>query len=522
SINNPMPNRHNDALFVLIKTLTKAEKRHFQLYAGKNKPNGEILFVQLFNALDKQKIYNEDQLFKKVPGIKKQQLSNIKAHLYKHLLTSLRLLYKQRDPIIELREQMDYARVLYDKGIYSQSLKILSKIKTQAKERQEIILCHEIIEFEKLIESRHITRSLENRAETLSAESYQISRQLFNISSLSAFALQMYGLYLKLGHARNEKDAAMLKDFFDRHLPVTGNENMGFYENIYLYQAYSWYYYTRQDFVMYYRYCQKWVDLFDTFPSQKQADASLYIKAMHNLLTALFYTSSQLRFTKELSTLEKFIKQGAKNFDENIHATAFVYLYTAKINRHFLEGTFKEGLKLVPVINRESEALKLKMDPHRIMVFDYKIACLYFGSGDNHHAIDYLNRIINLHVGSLRADIQCFARILHLIAHYELENYSLVEYLIKSVYHFIARNKDLGQVMEEIMKFLRKNLYANPKELHTAFIDLHDRLIDISQNPFEKRSFLYLDIISWLESKIEGKPVQAVIRKKYLNKVPRF
>jgi len=517
-----MPNRHNDALFVLIKTLTKAEKRHFQLYAGKNKPNGEILFVQLFNAMDKQKIYNEDQLFKKVPGIKKQQLSNLKAHLYKHLLTSLRLLYKQKDPIIELREQMDYARVLYDKGIYNQSLKILARIKVQAKERQEIMLCHETIEFEKLIESRHITRSLENRAELLSAESRQISQQLFNISYLSTFSLRMYGLYLKLGHARDEKDAAMLKNFFEHNLPVAPSRQMSFYEKIYLYQAYCWYYYTLQDFVMYYRYCQKWVDLFAEYPALKQTDPALYIKAMHNLLTAHFYTSNQVRFAKELPALEKFIKQGEAGFDENIQSAAFVYLYTAKINKHFLEGTFKDGLKLVPQINSRIAALRLKIDQHRVMVFYYKIACMYFGNGDNRQAIDYLNKIINLHVGSLRADIQCFARILHLIAHYELENYSLVEFLIKSVYHFIARNKDLGQVMEEIMKFLRKNLYANPKELHAAFINLRERLIALSKNPYEKRSFLYLDIISWLESKIEGKPVQAVIRKKYLNKVPRF
>ena len=32
------------------------------------------------------------------------------------------------------------------------------------------------------------------------------------------------------------------------------------------------------------------------------------------------------------------------------------------------------------------------LDKHRVLVFYYKIACLYFGSGDNEKAIDYLNR----------------------------------------------------------------------------------------------------------------------------------
>jgi hypothetical protein len=436
------------------------------------------------------KSYDEEALFRKAPAIKKQQLSNLKAHLYGHLLTSLRLLYKQKDPVIELREQFDYARVLYDKGLYNQSLRILAKIKPQAQQQQEIMLCHEIIEFEKLIESRHITRSLENRAEALSTESRHISRQLANISYLSNLSLQMYGLYLKLGHARNEKDSVMLKSFFGRNLPDIPPEQMSFYEKIYLYQAYSWYYYTMQDFVMFYRYAQKWVNLFEEYPAVKLADPALYVKAMHNLLTAHFYTSNYKRFTEDLEKLESFVQQHGENFDENTQTSVFVYLYTARINKHFLEGTFEEGLSLVPEISHKIEALTYKIDQHRIMVFYYKIACLYFGSGDNNKAIDYLNKIIHLRVGTLRADIQCFARILHLIAHYELKNYSLVEYLVRSVYHFIAKHKDLGLVMEEIMQFLRKNLYADPQHLHDAFIELKERLVTVSKNPYEKRSFL--------------------------------
>jgi hypothetical protein len=34
-------------------------------------------------------------------------------------------------------------------------------------------------------------------------------------------------------------------------------------------------------------------------------------------------------------------------------------------------------------------------------------------------------------------------------------------------------------------------------------------------HPYERRAFLYLDIISWLESKIDNIPVAQVIRAKY-------
>lgn len=517
-----MPNSQNDALFILIKTLTKAEKRNFQLAFNKNNTKEDVLFIQLFNTLDKMKDYDEEQILKRIPDIKKQQLSNVKAHLYKHLLTSLRLLFKQKDPLIDLREQLDYARVLYSKGLYNQSLKILAKAKTMAEEQEEVMLIYEIIEFEKLIESRHITRSLENRADVLSEESRRIELQLSSTSKLSTLSLRLYGLYLKLGHARDEKDAAMVQSFFEDNKPHLQTQQMSFYERIYLYQAYSWYYYILQDFVMYYRYTQKWVDLFSEYPSLQKTDKDLYIKAMHNLLTAHFYTMNHAKFLIALQELDAFIKTYEESFNENTRTSAFVYFYTARINLHFMEGSFQNGLSLVPELENQIAEHQLKIDQHRVLVFYYKIACLYFGSGDNNKAITYLNKIINLRIGNLRADIQCFARILHLIAHYELENYSLVEYLIKSVYHFIAKNKDLGQVMEEILKFLRKNIYANPKALRNAFIELKEKLEQISKDPYERRSFLYLDIISWLESKIAGIPVQTIINRKFINKEKRI
>ncbi|WP_126247256.1 hypothetical protein [Chitinophaga rhizosphaerae] len=517
-----MSNTQNDALFILIKTLTKAEKRNFQLAFNRDNTKEDVLFIQLFNALDKMKEYDDEQILRRVPDIKKQQLSNIKAHLYKHLLTTLRLLYKTKDALIELREQLDYARVLYNKGLYNQSLKILAKAKVSAREQEEVMLHFEIVEFEKLIETRHITRSLDNRAEELSDESRLINEQLNNVSRLSTLALRMYGLYLKLGHARDEKDTLMLRSFFDTNLPPVQHQQMSFYERIYLYQAYCWYYYILQDFVMYYRYTQKWVDLFSEYPALKDADVDLYIKAMHNLLTAHFHTMNHDKFTEVLQEMENFITEKEESLNENTRTNAFVYLYTGKVNRHFLDGTFSEGLKLVAEVEEKISEHQLTVDQHRVLVFYYKIACLYFGSGDNDNAIVYLNKIIQLKIGNLRADIQCFARILHLIAHYELENYSLVEYLIKSVYHFIAKNKDLSQVMEEILKFLRKNMYANPRALRTAFRDLKGKLEIIAKNPYERRSYLYLDIVSWLESKIEGIPVQEVIQQKFRNKVPRI
>ena len=45
---------------------------------------------------------------------------------------------------------------------------------------------------------------------------------------------------------------------------------------------------------------------------------------------------------------------------------------------------------------------------------------------------------------------------------------------------------------------------------------LHSELKKFEDDPYEKRAFLYLDIISWLESKINNKPVADIIKEKAL------
>lgn len=74
---------------------------------------------------------------------------------------------------------------------------------------------------------------------------------------------------------------------------------------------------------------------------------------------------------------------------------------------------------------------------------------------------------------------------------------------------------DLNSVQEEILKFLRNLSSVRPDYLKKEFIKLRDRLQQIQDQPYQRRAFLYLDIIGWLESKIDGKPIQDIIKQRF-------
>ena len=201
-----MSTRFTDTLFQLIKTLEKAEKRNFKLYIKRSSCNEDLKIIELFDALDKLNEYDEVVLLKRLSSIRKPQLSNTKVHLYKQLLASLRIL-KSTDSIdMQLNEQLDHARIFYNKGLYLQSLKILEKLKEIAKHHNKFNFLTQVISWEKKIETLHITRSMQDRGEQLSSEANEVNTRVEMVAKMSNLALRLYSWYIKNGHARNEKD----------------------------------------------------------------------------------------------------------------------------------------------------------------------------------------------------------------------------------------------------------------------------------------------------------------------------
>ena len=510
-----MSNRSTDILFQLIKSLEKAEKRHFKLYIKRSSSREDLKVIQLFDAIDKGKDYDEKIILKKLPGIEKPQFANLKTHLYKELLASLRLLKSSDSIDLQLHEQLDYARILYNKGLYLQSLKILEKVKGLAKSYHQESFLIQVISLEKKIETLHITRSGEGAADRLTAEANEVNNQRNEITALSNLALQLYQWYVKHGHARNAKDEKGVKQFFKENLQVDIKKTKGFYQLLYLYQSYCWYAFIRQDFLMYYQYGKKWVDLFDRDPLMITVETGHYIKGMHNLLTANFNLRNFKQFDNYLYRFERFTFSKAANRHDNFRMQAFVYLTSARINQHLMKGSFGEGLKLVPAIEAGLEEFDMYIDRHRVLVIQYKTALLYFGNGNYAESIDHLQKIINGPV-DMRIDLQCYARLLHLMAHFEMGNDAIIESLIKSVFRFMSRMENLTMVEEEIFKFIKNNVYESAAKLKPGLKKLLQDIKQFEKNRYETRVFSYLDIISWVESKVYEKQMSEVVHEKYL------
>lgn len=504
-----------DNLFALIKSLSPSEKRQFSLYVGRIEVNTGSKFLNLFKVMSKLKKYDEEEILRST-NITKQQLSNVKAHLYGQILISLRLNPAHQSISIQMREQLDFAYILYRKGLYKQSLKILDKAKSTALQFEEKNIAFEILELEKVIESQYITRSIHNRAEILIKENEELIYLNSIASKLSNLSLQLYGKFLKMGYARTQEESEAIRKFYQDNLPEFEYASLGFREKLWLYKASLWYSFIRQDFLSCFKFSTKWIDLFTEYPHLISIHPVSYLKGNHYLLESLFYLNHTRLFEQTLTKLEDSLRNRNIPDDDNIAALSFLYVYSNKLNLRFMKGEFSNGEQLVEKIEKNIKKFKDRVDEHHVMVFYYKIASLYFGNGQPKKCISYLKKIIGNKTLEIREDLMCFARILNLVAHYEAGlDYHLEKHII-STYKFLIKMNDLHEVQKEMIKFLKHLPEVSPLEIKQEFIKLHSTLKRYEDHPFERRAFLYLDIISWLESNIENRPVAQIIADKAL------
>ncbi len=508
-----MANHQKDFLFVLIKSLSKSEKRQFKIFASRLETSSNTKFIELFNILDKSETYDE-KLILKSGIIKKVQLSNLKSYLYKQILVSIRLNIPSQNIRYQLREQIDFAVILYNKGLYKQSLKILDKTKLLALENDEKYMAYEIVEFEKLIESQYITRSIQGRADELVVQAKELNYRNTISSKLSNLSLQLYGIMLKTGYVKSDEEYKYIDDYFNKHISKLDESKFGFREKYWFYNANLWRSFLVQDFLASYKYAYKWVTLFYDNPNMIYLNPVFFLKGNHYFLESLYMLKYQSNFRKYLTLLEETIADPKFPVNDNIASLSFLYVYNNKLNLHILEGTFAESEYLIPEILEKIKIHSEHLDEHHEMLFFYKIASIYFGNEKYTECIFYLDKIINNKNLTMREDLMCFARLLSLIAHYELGKDYYLENHLKNTYKFLIKMNDLHEVQKEIIKFLRNlnNLY--PADIKKEFKKMHARFVELEKNTYEKRAFLYLDIISWLESKIENRKIADIIKEK--------
>ncbi len=512
-------------LFELISSMSQTEKRYFKVYASRHIIGEKNKYVKLFEAIERQSDYDEEairQKFKKEKFLK--QLPVAKNYLYSLILKSLNLYYTETSPVSKINELISGARILFGKELFKPALNILHRAKELCIRYDYNLKLLETISLEKKIIAGSLTlKDIEKRMEQLFVQEKQSSEKLINFNEYYYLLLKSYLLLTREGAVTKFRTSAELREF-DKIMnnPLMENESraLSYEARICFFKIHTIYHGKKGEFEKSSRYSNKLIELIESNPDNLKEDITDYIIAINNTLVNVRNLKDYAAFMDTLAKLKSVPLQYKRPLPLKIRVTIFISTYLTELLMHVELGQFDKGLLLIPEIERGLQTYKGKINVRFELTFYYAIASTYFGLSKYNEALFWVNKIMNEPLDS-GLDLVCFAKIMNLILHYELQNYDLLEYILKSTYRFLSQRKRVYEFEFSVLNFVRKSFRVKTdKELRKLFTVLRDELIVISAKPFEKNALDELDLISWLTSKIENLPLTDILKSK--NAAPVF
>jgi hypothetical protein len=476
---------------------------------------GEKSYLKLFEAIEKTEEYDEEKIkrmFKGEDFIKR--LPSVKNYLYGQILKSLRLNYAGQTTHSQLKEMMEDLSILYEKRLYRQCAKLLEKAKTLAKENEDILQQMEISLWEQKIQMEVL--DLDKFEKTLETS---LSDEL-KLISLQENAVQYRNLYnrivlinKKIKEARTEEELHQFQEIINHPLMKSVDTAKSFDAKYCFYQTHLIYNHAKGDNRACWGIARQQMALLEQFPHRIDETPKVYVTTLNNILLGHIHVHNYDGFDKTLTKLRAFPLKSL-----NIEVNRFVNSYIFEMVMYLDTGEFSKSAAIREEITAGLEKYSDKINAIEEITLLYNLFYSYFGTGEFQKALGIINKLLNEYQKELRYDVQSAVRILNLILHYELKNARLLEYNAISAYRFLYKSKRLYKLENIVLNFIRKKMHHiyTPKDEIEAFIELRKEFLELSEHPYEKKAFEYFDYISWLDSHIEKRTFEEIVKEKFL------
>ena len=505
-------------LFRLVKSLSKSEKRFFKLMSSLQ--TGDKNYIKLFDAIKKQDEYDEDeikQVFAKEIFIK--HLPSEKNHLYKLILKSLRLFYSENSISAILAENIQSIEILYNKALYTECGKLIIKAKRIAAKHERFYYLFELIKWEKLLlEEEFQAGKFDHDLNQLVTEEHQVIKKLRNLAEYQILYSKINYVFRQGGYVRNDKEREIVQEIESHELIKGKNTALSTRASATCYYIKGLCSITANEVEDSFANFSKVVRIFEENPNLIQDIPKQYIKSLGNLF---HYHIVSGDYQKLFELIEKMRSLEDLNGFNRIDIKMRIFISTNyfELLAYERQGKFEEAIEMIAPIKSQLEVFGEKITKEDAVLFEHLFANIFFGAERYRDALRQLNDVLNDNETNLRQDIYSFSKLFNLIIHYELGNFDLLDYLVKSTERFYSKRKrgeDHGYEFEvTFIKSFKKLVKPNKNASDTMeiFNEMSQILSTLLADENERIALEYFDYLSWVESKIEGIPYAEFKRK---------
>ena len=494
-------------LFRLVKSLTKSEKRFFKLMSSLQ--SGEKNYIKLFDSIEKQNEYDEDAIKQQFAGQTFiRHLPSEKNHLYKLILKSLRLFYSENSVSAILAENIQSIDILYNKALYSECGKLVRKAKKIAKSHERFYYLFELIKWEKLLlEEEFQSGQFDRDLNKVIEEEHSVIKKLRNLAEYEIVYSKINYVFRQGGYTRNVQERELVHEIQNHELIKGKNTALSKRAAAACYYVKGLCAITNNDVEDSFLNFSKVVQIFEENPNLIQDIPKQYIRSLGNLFYYYIKAGDYKRLFELIDKMRSFKDQpGFNRIDIKIRI--FLSTNYFEMLAYDRQGEFEKAIDMIESISNKMKEFGEKITKEDEVVFGHLFANILFAAGKYRESLRQINTVLNDNESNLRQDIFSFAKLFNLVIHYELENFDLLDYLIKSTERYYLKKKktiDVGYAFE--LTFIKgfKQLIKTSKRVeksHDILEEMEQELNKLMRDQNERVALEYFDYIAWIQAKL--------------------
>lgn len=504
----------SDDLFQLIKSLTKSEKRYFKrfcmLYSTGKKNN----YLKLFDAMDKQRIYNEKKIkekFRRETFAK--QLSVVKDYLSKLILRSLITMESSRKLYFELRQSVAECELLMLKGLYKQSFKRSQTVKKLSYKFGYYLLIVELLGNEKVL-IREL--NLKDQAEELKkivTEEQLVLNEIIKIRQILNLNRELMSLLNKIGTpVRSESNILKIHSLSDKFNNISIAESSSYQSKTIYYHSRTMIHMAINEYDSALKYSVALYDTLRKYDYLSSKDPRNFYGVLHNLVLLSLDNKNFESAEKYSIELRKYyndaLKISTSQTRNNLNLNYFILQLT--INNRLCK--IEENLSLIEKSKELIEKYKNNISPPETVDMFYELICTYMINNDWETALYYSNLLLNKKNDKMKSDFKIILNIYNIIIHFELDNNLHLDNIIGSFYRYLFKSSKENRLELLIITYLKKLLHANNKsDIIEILKILKLKLLSSNISTYEKHLTENFYILEWIDSKIGNKSLKELI-----------
>jgi tetratricopeptide (TPR) repeat protein len=471
-------------LFLLVKSLTKSEKRYFRLYAAVG--GSDTNYLRLFDAIDAQQNYDEAAIRHRFEGETFiNQLHVTKIYLSDLILKALRNFHAGSSVNATVLDLLRDVELLFDKELYGHCLLKLKKAEQLCRRYEKLPLLAEVLAWQRRLLLAQAIPAGDGVTALLADERAVIS----DMTILNGYWDKTLGMHRHINNADFIKGTDIRK--------ATTLQAKTLHHHLW----YTWHFVNGKP-AKGEAEIGKLIALLESDETRIEDDPSSYITVISNLIGMYI---GQKRW-QEIPPLLQKMRDVPRRFrlaaESKFTVRLWLRLYNLELEMYRDMRQPAAAKTVIAEVEAYMQAHTVVIPAHYRIMLLYQVAALYFMEKDYRHALDKVNDIINYNYGDTRTELQCYPRILNMLIHFELGNITVLRYAVHNCRRFFTKmkastpfNKDILQMFSSL-SLARKDEYPDivKKAIAKCFSDNTPPAIQD-----------YIDIRSWMESKLTRK-----------------